>query len=207
MALKPVAEVHRFAQGAFYWETFSEEIKSDLSSAGWRDTEEAVLIDPVLLTMNALDWVVARADRVAVLLTNGNHERGADWFHQRFHLPVWAHQDAAPELNRLKVQTFADGDTLTAGVRAIHIPGAAAGETAFYVEKLGGIVFMGDALVNLESLGGLAFLPDKYCKDPALSRQSLRKLLALDFEMMTFAHGKPIVKGAKQQVAKLLGEA
>lgn len=207
MSMKPVAEVHRLVQGAFYWETFSEEIKTDLSCAGWRDTEEAVLIDPVPLTMNALDWVVARADRVAVLLTNGNHERGAAWFHQRFHLPVWAHKDAAPELKKIKVQTFADGDTLMAGVRAIHIPGAAAGETAFYTEKHGGIVFMGDALVNMESLGGLSFLPDKYCKDPAQSRQSLQKLLALEFEMMTFAHGKPIVKGAKEQVAKLLGEA
>lgn len=207
MGSKPVAEVHRFAPGAFYWETFAEEIKSDLSSAGWRDAEEAVLIDPVPLTMNALDWVVARADRVSVLLTNGNHERGALWFHQRFHLPIWAHKDAAAEFKKMKVQVFADGDTLTAGVRAIHVPGAAPGETAFYTAKHGGIVFMGDALVNMESLGGLAFLPDKYCKDPAQSRQSLRKLLELDFEMMTFGHGKPIVKGAKQQVAKLLGEA
>ena len=205
--MKPVAEVHRFAPGAFYWETFSEEIKTDLSCAGWRDEDEAVLIDPVPMSMNALDWVVARADRAALLLTNGNHERGSTWFHQRFHLQVWAHQDAVPELKHKKVRVFADGDTLTAGLKAICIPGSGPGETAFYTPKNGGIVFIGDALVNMESLGGLAFLPDKYCKDPQQSRQSLRKLLELDFEMMTFAHGKPIVKGAKEQVAKLLGEA
>lgn len=207
MSMKPVAEVHRFAPGAFYWETYSEEIKADLSCAGWRDEEEAVLIDPVPMTMNALDWVVARADRAVVLLTNGNHERGSSWFHQRFHLPVWAHGDAVPELKHKKVRVFSDGDTLPAGVKAICIPGSAPGETAFYTPKHGGIVFMGDALVNMESLGGLTFLPDKYCKDPELSRKSLRRLLDLDFEMMTFAHGKPIVRGAKERVAKLLGEA
>ncbi|MBI5396109.1 MAG: hypothetical protein HZA91_12505 [Verrucomicrobia bacterium] len=205
--MKPVAEVQRFAPGAFYWEAFSEEIKTDLSCAAWRDEEEAALIDPVPLTMNALDLVAARADRAVVLLTNGNHERGSVWYHQRLHLEIWAHRDAAPELKKTKVRTFADGDTLTAGLQVIHLPGAAAGESAFYTPKNGGILFMGDALVNMESLGGLAFLPDKYSKDPQQSRQSLRKLLDLEFEMMTFAHGRPIVKGAKEQVAKLLGEA
>ncbi len=207
MINKHIAEVQKFAPGAFYWETFSVEIKTDLSCAGLRDEEEAVLIDPVSLTMNALNTVVGRADRAAVLLTNGNHERGSSWYHTRLHLEVWAHRDAAPELNQKPVRTFGDGDVLTAGLRAIHIPGAAAGETAFYTPKNGGIVFMGDALVNMEALGGLAFLPDKYCKDPQQSRQSLRKLLDLDFAMMTFAHGKPIVENAKARVAKLLGEA
>jgi glyoxylase-like metal-dependent hydrolase (beta-lactamase superfamily II) len=205
--MKAIAEVQRFAPGAYYWETYSPEIKTDLSCAGWRDEEEAVLIDPMPLTMNALDIVVARVGRAAVLLTNGNHARGSSWYHQRLHLEVWAHRDAVPELKQEKVRTFADGDMLMAGLRAIHLPGSAAGETGFYTPENGGIVFMGDALVNMESLGGLAFLPDKYSKDPQQSRQSLRKLLDLNFEMMTFAHGKPIVRGAKEQVAKLLGEA
>ena len=66
------------------------------------------------------------------------------------------------------------------------------------------MVFVGDVLVNLDPETGMAFLPDKYSQDPKTSRESLRKLLKLDFQMMTFAHGQPIVRDAKKQLTVLL---
>lgn len=198
-----VNDVQQFATGAFYWEQFSPEIKTDLSCAAWRDGDAVALIDPVPLTMSALYEVVRRVNRVAVLLTNANHERGAQWFRARFSLEIWAHLAAEPDLKTSVQHYFDDGASLPGGLRAIHLPGSSASETAFFMPNNGGIVFVGDALVNMSS-SGLAFLPDKYSKDPAQSRQSLRKLLALDFEKMTFAHGQPIVHNAKARLTALL---
>jgi len=50
---------------------------------------------------------------------------------------------------------------------------------------------------------GVAFLADDYCKDQKQNRESVRKLLGLSFEAMTFAHGNPIAKGAKARVQAL----
>jgi glyoxylase-like metal-dependent hydrolase (beta-lactamase superfamily II) len=205
--MKPVSEVHQFAPGAFYWEAYSAELKTDLSCAAWRDENLVTFIDPVPLTMGALDQVARRAGRGGVLLTNANHERAAVAFHKKLFLEIYAHRAAEGALHIELLNFFDDGDMLPSGLRAIHLPGSSPSETAFYTPKNGGIVFMGDALVNMESLGGLAFLPDKYSENPAQSRESLRKLLALEFEMMTFAHGRPIVKDARKRVAALLGDS
>ena len=199
-----VAEVQRFAPGAFYWETFSEEIKTDLCCAGWHDDDSVALIDPVPLSMKALHDVCGRASNAGVLLTNANHERGAAWYHEKLMLPIYAHVSLKAELDKKVTSYFEDGETLLNCLRAIHLPGSSPTETAFYTEKNGGIVFIGDALVNLPSMGGFTFLPDKYSKDPQQSRESLRKLLNLEFQMMTFAHGQPITRDGRARLAALL---
>ncbi|MCX7827108.1 MAG: hypothetical protein N2689_16380 [Verrucomicrobiae bacterium] len=196
-------EAQTFAPGAFYWETFSREIMTDLSCAAWRDAGEVVFIDPVPLAKQPLAEVTGDAQAAAVLLTNANHERAAAWFRDALKAKVLAHRAAEPDLELKADGFFDDGALLPAGLRAIHLPGATASETAFYTPKHGGIVFVGDALVNLAD-SGFDFLPDKYSKDSEQSRQSLRKLLAFEFQIMTFAHGHPIVRDAKTRLAGLL---
>ncbi len=85
----------------------------------------------------------------------------------------------------------------------IHLPGFAAGETALHAPEAGGVMMMGDALINLQP-AGFALLPDKYCHDPKLARNSVQKLLQFPFEVMTFAHGLPIIAGARRQLEQLL---
>jgi glyoxylase-like metal-dependent hydrolase (beta-lactamase superfamily II) len=199
-----VTEVQRFAPETFYWEKISEELKTTLSSAALREGEEVVLIDPVPLTMSAMNKIVGPANRAFTFLTNANHERAAQSLRENMRIPIWAHEAAKPDMEIDANDYFKDGDDLPGGLKAIHIPGATEGETAFYTSKNGGIVFIGDALVNLDPEIGMAFLPDKYSKNPKQSRQSLRKLLKLDFEMMTFAHGQPIKEGAKKRLETLL---
>jgi glyoxylase-like metal-dependent hydrolase (beta-lactamase superfamily II) len=199
-----VSQVQRFAPETFYWEMFSEELKTTLSSAAFRAEPDVVLIDPLPLTMSAMNKLVGHASRAYTLLTSVNHERAALSLRENMRVPIWAHEAAKPDMEIDANDYFKDGDELPAGLVAIHIPGASAGETAFYTPKNGGIVFVGDALVNLDPDQGMAFLPDKYSADPKQSRQSLQKLLELDFEMMTFAHGQPIVRDAKKRLEALL---
>jgi glyoxylase-like metal-dependent hydrolase (beta-lactamase superfamily II) len=62
---------------------------------------------------------------------------------------------------------------------------------------------VGDALINFEP-HGFGLLPAKYCLDPSLMRQSLRKLLDYAFDRMLFAHGTPILSGARARLERLL---
>lgn len=199
-----VTEVQRFAPETFYWEQFSDELKATLTSAAFRADPEVVLFDPLPLTMAAMNRLVGHASRAFILLTNANHERASLSLRENMRIPVWAHETAKPDLEMDVNECFKEGDKLPAGLKAIHIPGSSPSETAYFTPKNGGIVFIGDALVNLDPEKGMEFLPDKYSKDPKQSRESLGKLLKLDFEMMTFAHGQPIVRDAKKCLAALL---
>ena len=48
-------------------------------------------------------------------------------------------------------------------------------------------------------------LPEKYCEDAAKGRESLKKLLRFPVEIVTFAHGLPIVSQARQRLAGVAG--
>ena len=64
-------------------------------------------------------------------------------------------------------------------------------------------MIVGDALINFEP-HGFGLLPAKYCLDANLMRRSLGKLLDHAFERMLFAHGTPILSGARVRVEQLL---
>ena len=66
-----------------------------------------------------------------------------------------------------------------------------------------GIACVGDALIHLPP-EGLRLLPAKYCANPVEMRHSLRKLLSCEFQVVTFAHGVPLVGAVHQQLEKLL---
>ena len=54
--------------------------------------------------------------------------------------------------------------------------------------------------------GRLVLVDPRSCKDPRQNRESVRRLLGLAFETMTFAHGNPIVQAAKATVQALFSE-
>jgi glyoxylase-like metal-dependent hydrolase (beta-lactamase superfamily II) len=62
---------------------------------------------------------------------------------------------------------------------------------------------LGDALINFEPRG-FGLLPAKYCLNPRMMRRSLAKLLDYTFERMLFAHGTPILSGARDRLKELL---
>ncbi len=141
-------------------------------------------------------------NRAAIFLTSANHERAAADYKKKTGLPVYAHDGARGEFSMEIDRWIQDREELF-GLTAIHLPGFAPGEIALYTPDAGGMIMMGDALINLQSTG-FTLLPDKYCDDPKLARKSLQKLLQFSFEVMTFAHGLPIISGAKRELEQLL---
>jgi hypothetical protein len=136
-------------------------------------------------------------------VTNENHERAARWFAERFSAPIYLHSDLRrPDLLSRGIG-LQDQEEIASGLRAIALDGAPAGEIALHYEADGGTMVVGDALINFEPYG-FGLLPAKYCRDFKLMRRSLPKLLDYTFERMLFAHGTPVLSGARGRLEQLL---
>jgi hypothetical protein len=112
---------------------------------------------------------------------------------------VYASSDASG-LDLVPDATFSAGEITPGGMEPVPVPGAGPGEIALVGH---GIACVGDALIHLPP-DGLRLLPAKYCANPGQMRHSLRKLLSYQFQVMTFAHGAPLVGPAHRHLEELL---
>lgn len=201
MSAARAAEFQLVTPELCFWQAYEPAVKADLSSCAMRFGEQLVFIDPIALDESALQELIAFAHPELIVLTNGNHTRAAAEYRERFGVPIAAHPDAQPELEIGIDRELTDGELLLDALQVITLPGAGAGELALH--SLSGVLCCGDALINLEQQG-FSFLPEKYCGNAKLLRQSLRKLLPLECQVLTFAHGSPIVQNARARLQALL---
>ena len=193
-------EIHQLRPDLFFWQAYEPAVKTDLSCCACLTAQGLVFIDPIPLQKSAEAELLEVGVPRAIILTSGNHARAAEEYRCRFSIPIHAHPEAVPELGFAIDHPTADGETILDEFTAIRIPGAAEGEIALH---RGDAVHMGDALIHLPPYG-FATLPDKYCADPKEMRQALGKLLRIPFELLTFAHGLPIITHARQRLSQLL---
>jgi hypothetical protein len=185
--MTPLRCVH---PGLWCWQAYEPAVKCDLSACAVETPDGIVLVDPFPFA-EPLPF----GKPAAIFLTNGNHARCAADVRERLGVPVFAPRAAQPELG-----IAIDGEPALGGVRVIEIPGAGPGEVAYL---FGRVLCLGDAVINLAD-HGFALLPEKYRTEPAKLRDSLRKLLSLDFNILTFAHGVPILEDAHHRLSKLI---
>ena len=200
--MRPVDEIQRVNDRIVFWQGYDPSLKVDLSSHACLTTQGWVLVDPIPLREEVLDEFLGSERIAAIVLTNANHERAASEYQNKSKTQIIAHQGAHGAFSVAIDQWIQDGDDVH-GLTAVQLPGFVAGEIALHAAESGGVMLMGDALINLESTG-FALLPDKYCDDPKLARKSAQKLLQFPFEIMTFAHGLPIIACARRRLEQLL---
>lgn len=192
-------EFQQVAPGVVQWQAYDSRIKTDLCASAVVAAAGLVFIDPIPLAAEALEELTAHATPHAIVVTNHNHWRSAEDYRRRFSIPVHAHpsanEDGTPDV------LLHEDDVLAGDLRVIELPGGAIGEIA--VLHPGGSLHLGDALIHVEPIG-FALLPDQYCTDAKQLRESLRKLLQADFQLLLFAHGTPIVTDARARLARLL---
>jgi glyoxylase-like metal-dependent hydrolase (beta-lactamase superfamily II) len=193
-------EFQQVTDGLYFWQAYDPAVKVDLSCCARRTPRGLVFIDPIPLARAALAELCEIAAPAAILLTNGNHARAAEDLRTRFSIPILAHARAVAELGLAVDQEIADGETVLDEFIVTTLPGAAAGEIALFA---GGALHVGDALIHLAP-HGFTLLPEKYCADAKEMRIALGKLLRFPFEVLTFAHGLPLVSQARQRLAQLL---
>jgi glyoxylase-like metal-dependent hydrolase (beta-lactamase superfamily II) len=198
----PTAEEYQLVTDRIaFWQAYAPAVKSDLSSCAVRVEGGWVFVDPIPLAADALAELAGLAPPLAVVCTNGNHARAAELYRGRFGIPVLAHADAVPELGLAVDTVVSDGEVILGGLEVVALPGAAAGEIALHSRAKS--LHVGDALIHLEATG-FALLPDKYCLDARELRRAAGKLLRIDFELLTFAHGLPLAVNARQRLTSLL---
>ena len=178
--------------------------------------EGKVLIDPLPLTDEAL----AETGKVAAIyLTRGCHQRSAWRYRKALGAPVYA-PEGAVELDEEPDQWYRDGDSLPDGLKAIRTPGLTNHYALLMTTEGGsGALFCGDLLIReadgpalshadgpalSRAEGPFRLLPDEYLDDPALARESARRLAQLRVEMLCPAHGAPCLTGCGQAIQEAL---
>jgi glyoxylase-like metal-dependent hydrolase (beta-lactamase superfamily II) len=195
------ADFQQVTPELFCWSAYAADVKCDLNSCAYRYKGGLIFVDPIQLEESALQELLRQGEPRAILLTNENHERAADWYRKKFKIPICASALASPHLElKPKPEVFIQKTDVLYGLTPIPLLGATHGETAFWSEE--GVLMVGDALINLEPQG-LTFLPDKYCLQPEQNRASLQRLLDWPVQLITFAHGWPLRENAAQRLQQL----
>lgn len=195
--MKPTPEYQKITNDLFVWRGYNPECKVDCWSTAVQTPDGFVFIDPIRLEEQALHRMVGADKVVAVLLTSGNHGRAAAYEMRRLDIPLYAPDGARGDVSA--DHWVKDGEILFQTLTAVSLPGGGPGETAYLGH---GALILGDALLNLD---GLSVLPEKYCGNAKLLRESLQALPSLSFHVACFAHGLPLVEGAKEKIAGVVG--
>jgi len=207
-------ELVRVAPSLLIWKSYDPALKADLFSTAITTRNGTFLVDPIPLADAALAQLLNAGSVTGVIVTNSNHLRASADFADRFSIPIFAHPHSFPDQRfpRTKVRQsnglvrsrVGDGSKICDELAVITIDGAAAGEIVLHYTPNGGMLIIGDALINFEPYG-FTFLPHKYCSNEKEMRRSLRKLLTRKAERMLFAHGPPIQSAASARLQQLLG--
>lgn len=195
-------EIDRVAPTLFAWQAYDTSSRVDLTSVAHLAEGRLVLVDPVELAGEAEAELLAAGNPVAIVLTNGNHERASSRLARLWDLPVLCHEAAASKIGMAPDACIHDGQELLGGLTVIALPGGGPGELALYHAGTRTLSF-GDLVLNLPGYE-FSLLPDRYCLDPRRARASLQKLRELPVSSVTFAHGPPVVTGAGERLAGLL---
>ncbi len=162
-----------------------------------------VLIDPIELLEKDMEELGKLGVLESICLTTESHLRFAPQLRKKFNVRVYIHSAADPAIRQEADKTFTDLDLLPGDMTAIALPGTKPSETAFFLDRDGGVVIVGDALIHAKEL---EFLDEKYCKDPRQYRESLKKLLVYEFKTLCFGHGEVLRGYPKAALRNLLAQ-
>ena len=162
-----------------------------------------ICIDPVEASAADLEEIV-RARPTRVLLTNRNHVRAANQLRERTGARVAIHPADAPYA---RGQSAVIDDELRVGERVgpltvVAVPGKSPGEIALHWPERK-ILIVGDAVIGNRP-GRCSLLREAVLDDPPRLRESVRKLLAIDFDTLLFGDGVSIMSGAKDRLRELV---
>jgi glyoxylase-like metal-dependent hydrolase (beta-lactamase superfamily II) len=187
----------------FTWPWFSEPHGYNFNGHFIGHAGGNLCIDPVQPSEEDLEELVRRG--VAhVLITNRNHGRAANVIRERTGARTAIHPADAPHAR--KEGSVVDGELkLSSKVGpfvVVGVPGKSPGEVALHWPERK-ILLVGDAVVG-HPPGHCKLLPDKVVDDPARLRDSVRGLLALDFDILLVGDGDPILTSAKDRLRELV---
>jgi glyoxylase-like metal-dependent hydrolase (beta-lactamase superfamily II) len=189
--------------GIFTWPWFSEPHGYNFNGHFIRHADGNLCVDPVEPTENDLaelaGYGVAR-----ILLTNRNHSRAANKVRARTGARTAIH---AADAAHARSEGAELDDELHIGEKigpltVIGANGKSPGEVVLHWPERK-ILIIGDAVVG-DPPGRCKLLPEKVVDDLPRLRESVRSLLALDFDILLPGDGEPILQSAKERLRELV---
>jgi glyoxylase-like metal-dependent hydrolase (beta-lactamase superfamily II) len=187
----------------FTWPWFSEPHGYNFNGHFIRHADGNLCVDPVEPSDADLAEM-AKLGVARILVTNRNHSRAANKIRARTGARTAIHPADAAHARSEGAEL---DDQLNPGDKVgpfvvIVAPGKSQGEVVLHWPARR-ILLVGDAVVG-DPPGKCKLLPDKVVDDPSRLRDSVRQLLALDFEILLVGDGVPVLQSAKDRLRELV---
>lgn len=190
------------APGVYHWTAEHPKIHLDVSSYFVADS--GTLIDPMVPADDGFDWFRKGHEPNQIVLSNRHHHRDSGRFVGEFGLgPVLVPDAGLHEFEGkdLEVRGYAIGEEVVPGIVVHEVDALSPDDMALEIRSVGALA-IADGLIHYG--GALNFVPDDYMDDPEKTKaglvRSFARLLDVDFDTMLFAHGEPLVGGAKEKL-------
>jgi glyoxylase-like metal-dependent hydrolase (beta-lactamase superfamily II) len=189
--------------GIFTWAWFSAPHGYDFNGHFVEWPGGNLCIDPVEAPPDVLAEL-ARRGVAHVLLTNRNHVRDANRVRSRTGARTAIHPADATHARGQQAEI---DDSLQVGEQigpftVVGVAGKSPGEIALHWPQRR-ILIVGDSVIG-NPPGQCGVLRDKVMDDPAQLRDSVRRLLSLDFDTLLVGDGASITSGAKERLRALV---
>ena len=167
--------------------------------------EGNVAIDPVPLEPAEAEQVSALGGISAVAVTNRDHFRDASALRERFGARVVCSAAEAPLLNIPVDRVVNNGDELFRGATVVLLQHQKTpGEFAIHIRGQQAVL-VGDAILGSPA-GALSLLADEKYSDVLKAALELRRVWALQPDVLLVGDGTPLWSGATRAIGKLLFE-
>ena len=189
--------------GIYLWSWFSEPHGYNFNGYLISHDSGNLCIDPVEPGDDNLAEI-SRLGVTRVLLTNRNHTRASAKVRSRTGARIAIHPKDA---SHARSQGTEIDDELQVGQKlgplvVVDASGKSPGEVALHwPEKR--LLIAGDVVIG-NPPGRCGLLKEAVMDDPVHLRESVRKLLNLDFDTLLTGDGRPIVQGAKARLQELV---
>jgi hypothetical protein len=203
-AHRPIREL---LPGVYHWTAIHPRIKLPVDS--YYIEFAGVVVDP-MAPREGLEWFERRGRPTQVVLTNRHHLRHSTRYAEAFACPVRCSEPGLHEFEYgPSVEGFVFGEEVAPAITAHQLGAICPDDTALHIRTAGGgALAFADGLTRPRG-GGLRFVPGFLMGDNASTvraglRDSLRRLLDLEFDHVLFAHGDPLVGGGKTALREFL---
>ncbi len=190
--------VTEIVPGLFHYKIDDERIKTQSHAYALVASGKAALIDPLPLDPAQIERL---GEVEAIVIGAPSHQRSAWRYRRELKAKVYA-PEGWSDLDEKPDATYREGTSLPGGLRPLHAPGPHPAHYAFHFDRKPRVLLCTD-LWHMTAQG-VEFLPDKYMSDAVRARETARRLLEVNFDILCFGHGDPILKDARKVLADLV---
>lgn len=166
------------------------------------DTGMGIGANGVLKKLQKKGHAPTDIQRILMTHEHSDHIGGLPKLQPAMQCEVWASAESTPEIPATVNRAIKDGEALDdvwAGLSVVGSPGHSDGHLSFWHAEQK-ILIVGDGMFHVF---GRLTLPLRFVTtDMDMAKQSIRKLIDLEPEILVFGHGPAITENAKTKLAK-----